>query len=70
VGAVIDLGECLDLSNRENLKLVKGAYNAFKSEQKASGLSLPQNRSVTGKPDKDRVLRFLDCSVLKHLHTE
>lgn len=69
IGAVIDLRHCLDLANRENLDLVKLAFKAFKSEQKAAGFTLPQNRSVKGQPDQDRVLRFLDCAVIRHLHT-
>lgn len=69
IGAVIDLGHCLDLANRENLELVRLAYKAFKSEQTAAGFSLPENRSVKGQPDQDRVLRFLDCAVIRHLHT-
>lgn len=69
IGAVIDLGHCLDLANRENLKLVRLAYNAFKAEQVAAGFSLPENRSLRGQPEKDRILRFLDCAVIRHLHT-
>ena len=69
IGAVIDLGHCLDLANRDNLQLVKLAYKAFNTEQRAAGFSLPQNRSVKGEPDRDRVLRFLDCAVIRHLHT-
>lgn len=69
IGAVIDLGHCLDLANRENLELVRLAYKAFKAEQTAAGFSLPDNRSVKGQPDQDRVLRFLDCAVIRHLHT-
>ena len=69
IGAVIDLRNCLDLANRENLDLIKFAYRAFKAEQQAAGFSLPANRSIRGQPDRDRVLRFLDCAVIRHLHT-
>lgn len=69
IGAVIDLRHCLDLANRENLELVKLAFRAFKSEQRAANFTLPQNRSLRGQPDQDRVLRFLDCAVIRHLHT-
>jgi hypothetical protein len=69
IGAVIDLGHCLDLVARENLELVRGAYRAFRAEQKASGLPMPENKSVKGQPDQDRVLRYLDCAVIRHLHT-
>lgn len=69
IGAVIDLRHCLDLTARENLELVKGAFRAFKAEQKASELPLPENKRAKGQPDRDRVLRFLDCAVIRHLHT-
>jgi len=68
IGAVIDLGACLDLSNRENIDLVKGAYASFCGEQEAAGLALPENRNPVGVTDPDRLLRFLDCAVIKHLH--
>ncbi|WP_296615543.1 hypothetical protein [Sphingomonas sp.] len=69
IGAVVDLGHCLDLVARENLELVRGAFKAFKAEQKASGLQLPENKSIKGKRDDDRILRFLDCAVIRHLHS-
>jgi len=68
VGAVIDLRNCLDLTNRKNLKLIRTAYDSFVSYQKKSGFKLPENRSVPDNPDEDRRLRNLDCAVFKHLH--
>lgn len=69
IGAVIDLGHCLDLLVRENIELVKAAYLAFKAEQETAGLSMPENRSPNGAADPDRILRFLDCAVIRHLHS-
>lgn len=68
VGAVIDLGHCLDLTNRANLTIIKGAYDAFLKQQAASELPLPKNKSIPNQPDLDRTLRFLDCAVIQHLH--
>jgi hypothetical protein len=68
IGAVIDLGHCLDLVSRENLELVRDAYRAFKRDQKLSDLPMPVNRRLKSRPDRDRVLRFLDCAVIGHLH--
>lgn len=67
VGAVIDLRNCLDLVSREDIELVRAAYRSFISVQKKAGLPIPKNRSAKGAADKDRVLRFLDCAVLRHL---
>lgn len=69
IGAVIDLRHCLDLVSREDLELVHAAHHSFVSMQRASGLPLPRNRSARGQPNADRVLRFLDCAVLRHLHS-
>lgn len=69
IGAVIDLGNCLDLVSREDLELVRVSFKSFKQQQAKAGLSMPQNRSLRGNPDADRVLRFLDCAVIKHLHS-
>lgn len=68
VGAVIDLGNCLDLVARENIELVRTAYRAFVKVQKRAGLPVPKNKSPRGSQDKDKLLRFLDCAVLRHLH--
>ena len=68
VGAVIDLRNCLDLVSRDDLELLRAAHESFIRVQKQSGLPIPQNKSAPGQPNADRVLRFLDCAVLKHLH--
>lgn len=68
IGAVIDLGNCLDLVARENLELVRTAYESFMELRRQAGLPVPHNRSVPGQPNDDRVLRYLDCAVLRHLH--
>lgn len=68
IGAVIDLGNCLDLTNRSDLDLLKFAHDEYIKQQKFAGLEVPQNRNVAGNPDQDRLLRYLDCAVIKHLH--
>lgn len=68
VGAVINLRNCLDLVSREDLEIVKAAYSGFIALQKRGGLPIPKNGSPKGQINADRVLRFLDCAVLRHLH--
>lgn len=66
VGAVIDLGNCLDLMSRDSLLTLKRAYEHLKvANEKAGHGALPKN--IGKKPDKVR--RLLDCAVIKHLHT-
>lgn len=64
IGAVIDLGHCLDLLDFENLQLVSDAYELFQASLKKS--DLPQNRSVGS--STELLLRDLDCAVIKTVH--
>lgn len=68
VGAVIDLGNCLDLMARDSLESLAGAYSSLLQVTKAAGddRELPRNKQV-GDHDKDHLLRFLDCAVIRHL---
>jgi hypothetical protein len=68
IGAVIDLGNCLDLVSRESLELVELAYNSFAKMRSESNLPLPENKKIKTDPDGDRLLRFLDYAVIEHLH--
>jgi len=69
VGAIIDLRNCLNLLERENLELLSIAHASFVRIQAAAGGDLPENKDIsTGKPG-DKLLRFLDCAVIKNLHS-
>lgn len=68
IGAVIDLRNCLDLTVREDIELVRYAYESFSKLQSAAGLPLPENKNAQDDPNGDRLLRYLDCAVLRHLH--
>lgn len=67
VGAVIDLGNCLDLLARENLDLVREAHDLFVDEQRESGLTIPKNKSLPNQP-AELTLRYLDCAVIRFIH--
>jgi len=69
VGAVIDLGNCLDLCVRENIELVKLAYRSFATVQQMAGLQMPENTTAAKDKSPDKVLRYLDCAVVNHLHS-
>ena len=68
IGAVIDLGNCLDLVSREDVDLYKAAYRSFLKVQRLSELPIPRNINPKGARNTDRLLRFLDCAVFRHLH--
>lgn len=68
IGAVIDLGNCLDLVSRDDIELLRAAHRSFMKVQALAGLAVPKNQNPKGSRDKDRILRYLDCAVLRHLH--
>jgi hypothetical protein len=67
VGAIIDLGFCLDLLDAEFIKMVDKSYRALVESCKTLGLPLPKNKNIDG--SHDLLLRNLDCSVIELLHT-
>lgn len=69
VGAVIDLGNCLDLTLRENVELLRIAYKDLVSDSKASQTPIPKNLDPRSVRKGDKLLRYLDCAVIKRLHT-
>jgi len=64
VGAVIDLGHCLDLLDYEKLLVVKQNYEDIKHRL---GPNLPEN--LPSQADSQELhLRFLDCAVIQAVH--
>jgi hypothetical protein len=68
VGAVIDLGNCLDLTKRENLDVLKEMHKVLRATHKASGTQMPKNKDAPGRGRNNKLLRFLDCEVIRSLH--
>ncbi|MBF0563375.1 MAG: hypothetical protein HQL37_15495 [Alphaproteobacteria bacterium] len=68
VGAIIDLGNCLDLMSRRSLKVLRGAYESLKAahDKSPSFGPFPENKKADIH-DEDRRGRYLDCAVVKHL---
>jgi hypothetical protein len=63
VGAVIDLGLCLDLTSSTGIRALEAGHASFIALCTAEGRAIPDNR---GGPDL--LLRNLDCAVINHLH--
>lgn len=68
IGAIIDPGNCLDLSEAECLEILKAAYVKFKELMDMVDLPLPKNEAGFS-TDKDLIKRKLDCAVVNYLHT-
>jgi hypothetical protein len=66
IGAVLDLGNCLDLLDYKHLSFVKMAYDVLLESNDGSIYSMPQNKKDTG--SGDLLLRDLDCAVIESLH--
>ncbi len=65
LGAVIDLGECLDLLDSKFLREIKISYDLLCDSYKKFDLQLPKNiRSPTG----ELLARKLDCAVIQTTH--
>jgi hypothetical protein len=69
VGAIIDLGNCLDLTLRSNLDLLARAYSDFSAAYKAASLPMPENKDSPKIKTQNRVIRTLDCAILNYVHT-
>lgn len=64
LGAVIDLGYCLDLLDYENMAIVQANYEDLK---RRSPTTLPENLQSSA-DSHDLHLRFLDCTVIEAIH--
>ncbi len=66
VGAIIDLGYCLNLLDAKFLQMVKDEFVRLHAAAKEAGIELPKNRPL-GKSG-ELLLRDLDCAVINKLH--
>jgi hypothetical protein len=66
IGAVIDLGHCLNLTDYENSEIVRTAYLSLKRDIRKYNLVMPQNKNL--KTNEDWLIRDLDCAVINHIH--
>jgi len=66
IGAVIDMGYCLNLLDSKCIRRVRDHYSEMKEEKTLGGKAMPLNRNARG--DSDYLLRDLDCMVIESLH--
>lgn len=66
IGAVIDLGYCLNLTDSSSADILRIGYDILKVRCEAIGAELPKNRKST--KSKDVLLRDLDCAVIEQIH--
>lgn len=66
IGAIIDLGNCLNLLDSDGLKIVKEGYAWLAEAVRECDESLPQNKDT--RDNQDLLLRNLDCAVINLIH--
>jgi hypothetical protein len=66
IGAVIDLGVCLNLLDAKFLEELPLAYDDLRAFYRSAGKSMPKNRKLRG--SRDFLLRYLDCAVIETVH--
>lgn len=69
IGAVIDLGLCLNFCERESILLLQKSYEMLNESFRTLGLDLHTQKKNKA-PDKGgfNLIRPLDCAVIKNLH--
>jgi hypothetical protein len=64
VGAIVDLGQCLDLLEAESIGVVAAGYNRLRESCEAARAPMPENKKVGGQ----LAMRRLDCAVINYVN--
>ena len=66
LGAVLDLGHCLDLTERSSVPILKLGHKWLEKACLKEGREMPKNKNI--KNNADLLLRDLDCAVIQKIH--
>ena len=66
IGAVLDLGYCLNLTDYGSSEILNLGYEVLKANITAIGEKMPENKS--GRSQTHILLRDLDCAVIEQVH--
>ena len=66
IGAVISLGNCLNLADYNCNAILKSGFALLKSELELNQKGLPKNRNIPN--NTDILYRDLDCAVIERIH--
>lgn len=67
LGAIIDLGHCLNLVDAESLEIVKKGYQLLDISTQISRTPMPKNEKPLHE-ETDLLIRKLDCAVIETIH--
>lgn len=65
IGAVLDLGYCLNLTDYGSSQILRNGYEILYADYNNARKELPKNR---GKKGNDILVRDLDCAVVQRVH--
>jgi hypothetical protein len=68
IGAVIELGRCLDLLDSKSIDLLRTCFDLFKTDSEKLDKPIPVNIDHPKLAGHDKVLRYLDCAVIEYAH--
>ena len=68
IGAVLQLGYCLDFLDSHFIRMITGYYEMLVSDYKTIEKELPQNKDLNQDKYKDKIFRELDCTVIEYMH--
>lgn len=66
LGAIINLGHCLDLMDYRSAEVLKNGYEILKERCQRTNKPIPENNY--GHSSTDRLIRNLDCAVINSIH--
>lgn len=66
IGAVIDLGYCLNLTDYASSEVLERGYTILATRCRQANQNLPQNKP--SEKSSDVLLRDLDCAVIQQIH--
>jgi hypothetical protein len=70
LGAIFNLGHCLDLTDKEGIDLVKRSHEILSKSAGQEKKELPRNINPKDSLDlKDKIIRRLDCAVINNIHS-
>jgi hypothetical protein len=68
LGAIIDLGHCLNLLEQSSLDVLRRGYEILKIKLNNLNTPMPENKYGFGNESKDLLRRYLDCAVIQAVH--
>jgi len=66
LGAILDLGFCLDFLDSKYLGMLSASYNNLQESHNSFGIEIPINIPLV--ENGDLLMRYLDCAVIEQIH--